>query len=180
MNIYFKTLVLNADYKPLSYFPLSVCDWKESIKAVFLEKVNVVSEYNEIVRSPSISIKIPSVIALKQFIICSRKPAFTRFNVFLRDEFRCQYCFSENNLTYDHIIPKSHGGKTTWNNVLTACSDCNTSKGNKTLQEAKLSPNSEPFEPTISFLQEKIKRYPPNYLHESWKDYLYWDIELEP
>ena len=158
MNIYFKTLVLNADYKPLSYFPLSVWDWKDTIKAVFLEKVSVVSEYNEIVRSPSISIKIPSVIALKQFIICSRKPAFTRFNVFLRDEFRCQYCFSENNLTYDHIIPKSHGGKTIWENVITACSGCNTSKGNKTLEEAKLLANKQPIEPTISFLQEKISK----------------------
>ena len=109
----FKTLVLNADYKPLSYFPLSICNWKESIKAVFLEKVSVVSEYNEIVRSPSIKIKIPSVIALKEFIICSRKPAFTRFNVFLRDEFECQYCSTKNNLTFDHILPKSKGGKTT-------------------------------------------------------------------
>ncbi len=81
MNIYFKTLVLNADYKPLSYFPLSVWDWKDTIKAVFLEKVSVVSEYNEIARSPSLSIKIPSVIALKQFVVCSKKPAFTRFNV---------------------------------------------------------------------------------------------------
>ena len=180
MNIYFKTLVLNADYKPLSYFPLSVWDWKDTIKAVFLEKVSVVSEYNEIARSPSLSIKIPSVIALKQFVVCSKKPAFTRFNVFLRDEFKCQYCSSENNLTYDHIIPKSHGGKTIWENVITACSGCNTSKGNKTLEEAKLLTNKQPIEPTISFLQEKIKKYPPNYLHESWKDYLYWDSELQP
>ena len=180
MNIYFKTLVLNADYKPLSYFPLSVWDWKDTIKAVFLEKVSVFSEYNEIARSPSLSIKIPSVIALKQFVVCSKKPAFTRFNVFLRDEFKCQYCSSENNLTYDHIIPKSHGGKTIWENVITACSGCNTSKGNKTLEEAKLLANKQPIEPTISFLQEKIKKYPPNYLHESWKDYLYWDSELQP
>ena len=119
----FKTLVLNADYKPLSYFPLSICNWKESIKAVFLEKVSVISEYNEIVRSPSIQIKIPSVIALKEYVICSRKPAFTRFNVFLRDEFKCQYCSARNNLTFDHILPKSKGGNTTWENVITACSD---------------------------------------------------------
>ena len=107
----FKTLVLNADYKPLSYFPLSICNWKDSIKAVFLEKVSVVSEYNEIVRSPSLEIKIPSVIALKEYVICSRKPAFTRFNVFLRDEFECQYCGDKSNLTFDHIIPKSKGVK---------------------------------------------------------------------
>ena len=141
----FKTLVLNADYKPLSYFPLSICNWKDSIKAVFLEKVSVVSEYNEIVRSPSLEIKIPSVIALKEYVICSRKPAFTRFNVFLRDEFECQYCGDKSNLTFDHILPKSKGGKTTWENVITACSDCNTSKGNKTLKEFKLSVNKEPF-----------------------------------
>tara|TARA_B100001123_G_scaffold441043_1_gene581446 strand:+ start:678 stop:1214 length:537 start_codon:yes stop_codon:yes gene_type:complete len=176
----FKTLVLNADYKPLSYFPLSVCNWKESIKAVYLDKVSVISEYNEIVRSPSIKIKIPSVIALKEYVICSRKPAFTRFNVFLRDGFECQYCGAENNLTFDHILPKSRGGKTTWENVITACSDCNTSKGNKTLKELKLSIDKEPFEPSISNLQEKIKKYPPNYLHDSWKDYLYWDTELQP
>ena len=180
MDISFKTLVLNADYKPLSYFPLSVWNWKESIKAVFLEKVDVVSEYNEIVSSPSISIKIPSVIALKQFIVCSRRPAFTRFNVFLRDEFECQYCTSKNTLTFDHIVPKSRGGKTSWNNVITACSECNTSKGNKTIEELKLFPNKKPFEPSVAFLQKKIKNYPPNYLHESWKDYLYWDSELEP
>ena len=105
MSLSFKTLVLNADYKPLTYFPLSVWDWKDSIKAVFLEKVNVVSEYKEVVRSPSISIKIPSVIALKQFIVCSRRPAFTRFNVFLRDEFECQYCLKNETLTFDHILP---------------------------------------------------------------------------
>ena len=176
----FKTLVLNADYKPLSYFPLSICNWKESIKAVFLEKVSVISEYNEIVRSPSIQIKIPSVIALKEYVICSRKPAFTRFNVFLRDEFQCQYCYAKNNLTFDHILPKSKGGNTTWENVITACSDCNTSKGNKTLKELKLSIDRKPFQPSISFLQKQIKKYPPNYLHDSWKDFLYWDTELEP
>ena len=133
MSLSFKTLVLNADYKPLTYFPLSVWDWKDSIKAVFLEKVNVVSEYKEVVRSPSISIKIPSVIALKQFIVCSRRPAFTRFNVFLRDEFECLYCLKNETLTFDHILPKSKGCKTTCENVITACSQCNSSKGNKTL-----------------------------------------------
>ena len=64
----FKTLVLNADYKPLSYFPLSICNWKESIKAVFLEKVSVISEYNEIVRSPSIQIKYQALLPLKNML----------------------------------------------------------------------------------------------------------------
>ena len=180
MNLSFKTLVLNADYKPLTYFPLSIWNWKDSIKAVFLEKVDVISEYKQVVRSPSISIKIPSVIALKQFIVCSRKPAFTRFNVFLRDKFECQYCLKNENLTFDHILPKSRGGKTTWENVVTACSKCNSSKGNKTLEESTCLPKREPFEPSIHYLQKRINNYPPNYLHDSWRDYLYWDSELIP
>ena len=77
-------------------------------------------------------------------------------------------------------MPKSKGGKTTWENVITACSECNTSKGNQTLKELRLSVNKESFEPSISFLQEKIRKYPPNYIHDSLKDYLYWDTELEP
>ena len=80
-------LVLNADFRPLSYFPLSVWSWQDAVKAVFLDRVNIVSEYEEEVRSPSFSMRLPSVIALKQYVPLSRKPAFTRFNVFLRDRF---------------------------------------------------------------------------------------------
>src|SRR5947207_10385875 len=85
-------LVLNADFRPLSYFPLSLWPWQESIKAVFLDRVNIVSQYDRVVHSPSFEMKLPSVIALKQFIPLTRRPAFTRFNVFLRDSFTCQYC----------------------------------------------------------------------------------------
>src|ERR1700746_3033580 len=85
-------LVLNADFRPLSYFPLSLWPWQESIKAVFLDRVNIVSQYDRVVHSPSFEMKLPSVIALKQFIPLNRRPAFPRFNVFLRDSFTCQYC----------------------------------------------------------------------------------------
>ena len=176
----FKTLVLNADYKPLSYFPLSICNWKESIKAVFLEKVSVVSEYNEIVRSPSIKIKIPSNISLKEYVICSRKPAFTRFNVFLRDEFECQYCGSGNELTFDHLLPRSRGGKTDWNNVVTACSICNVKKGGRLYEKSGMVLFNKPYSPSIEDLHNNGRNFPPNFLHDSWMDYLYWDVELEP
>ena len=176
----FKTLVLNADYKPLSYFPLSICNWKESIKAVFLEKVSVVSEYNEIVRSPSIKIKIPSVIALKSFVKPSTHPNFTRFNVFLRDKFSCQYCGDKNDLTFDHLLPKSKGGLTDWENVVTACSTCNVKKGGKLYNNCDLKLKKLPFVPTVDDLHKNGRNFPPNFLHESWMDYLYWDIELEP
>ena len=85
-------LVLNADYRPLSYYPLSLWSWQDAIKAVFLERVNIVSEYELKVHSPSFEMKLPSVVSLKTYIKPSRHPAFTRFNVFLRDRFRCQYC----------------------------------------------------------------------------------------
>ncbi len=84
-------LVLNADYRPLSYYPLSLWGWQDAIKAVFLERVNIVSEYDFKVRSPSFEMKLPSVVSLKTYIKPSRHPAFTRFNVFLRDRFQCQY-----------------------------------------------------------------------------------------
>ena len=85
-------LVLNADFRPLSYFPLSLWPWQEVVKAVFLDRVNIISEYENEVHSPSFTMRLPSVISLKEFVQQSRRPAFTRFNVFLRDRFRCQYC----------------------------------------------------------------------------------------
>ena len=85
-------LVLNADYQPLSYFPLSTWSWKDALKAVFLERVNVVSEYDQLVRSPSVKLKLPSVVSLKDYVPLPDNVAFTRFNVFLRDKFTCQYC----------------------------------------------------------------------------------------
>ena len=74
------SLVLNADYRPLSYFPLSVWSWKDTVKAVFLERVNIVEEYDQKVSSPSFEMKLPSIIALKDYVPHSHTPAFTRFN----------------------------------------------------------------------------------------------------
>ena len=80
---YSPTLVLNSDSRPLSYFPLSLWSWQDTIKAVFLNRVNILSEYEEVIHSPSFEIKLPSVISLKEYVQQSRDPAFTRFNVFL-------------------------------------------------------------------------------------------------
>ena len=98
-------LVLNADYTPLSYYPLSLWPWQTAIKAVFLERVDIVASYEREVHSPSLDMKIPSVIALRQFVRPSEHPAFTRFNLFLRDRFCCQYCGSPHHLTFDHVVP---------------------------------------------------------------------------
>ena len=82
---HFPALVLNADFRPLSYFPLSLWSWQDAVKAVFLDRVSVLNEYENEVRSPSMTMRLPSVIALKDYVPTSRRPAYTRFNVFLRD-----------------------------------------------------------------------------------------------
>jgi len=173
-------LVLNADYRPLSYFPLSLWGWQDAIKAVFLDRVNIVSEYDTVVRSPSFEMKIPSVVCLKSYVKPARFPAFTRFNVFLRDQFSCQYCGDKNDLTFDHLIPRSLGGRTTWDNVVTACSPCNLKKGGRLAEDCGMLPANEPHRPSVQELHSNGRSFPPNYLHESWQDYLYWDSELEP
>ena len=175
-------LVLNADFRPLSYFPLSVWSWQEAVKAVFLDRVNIVSEYDEEVHSPTFSMRLPSVIALKKYVPLARKPAFTRFNVFLRDRFSCQYCGDKpgtSELTFDHVIPRSRGGQTSWDNVVAACSDCNLTKGNRLPDVCGMIPTFDPVEPTNHRLQSNGRSFPPNFLHESWRDFLYWDSELE-
>lgn len=175
-------LVLNADFRPLSYFPLSVWSWQETVKAVCLDRVRIISHYDRVVRSPSFEMRLPSVISLKSYIAMARRPAFTRFNVFLRDRFICQYCgegFPAHDLTFDHLVPRSRGGWTTWENVVTACSCCNLTKGSRLPEEAQMFPRHQPTQPTTQMLRDNGRGFPPNYLHHSWRDFLYWDIELE-
>ena len=176
-------LVLNADYQPLSYYPLSVWDWQEAIKAIFLERVDVVSHYDRLIHSPGFEFRLPSVVALKQYIPQDRKPPFTRFNVFLRDRFSCQYCQKPapaHELTFDHLIPRSRGGRTSWGNIVTACTRCNLRKGNRLPGECGMHPMTKPYIPSSHQLRHNGRSFPPNYLHQSWLDYLYWDTELEP
>jgi len=176
-------LVLNADFRPLSYYPLSLWSWQETVKAVVSGRVNVVSVYERIVRSPSRAMPLPSVISLKEYIPVARRPAFTRFNVFLRDRFSCQFCgeaLPTHELTFDHLVPRSRGGRTVWENVVTACSPCNLAKGDQLPHEARMYPLVAPQQPTTFTLQENGRAFPPNYLHHSWRDFLYWDSELDP
>ena len=172
-------LVLNADYRPLSYYPLSLWSWQDSIKSVFLDRVTIVSNYHRVIRSPSFNMKLPSVIALKSFIKPQSNPNFTRFNVFLRDRFSCQYCGNGRELTFDHLLPRSKGGLTNWENVVTACSTCNVKKGGRLLKNSDMTLNQQPFKPSTEELHKNGKHFPPNFLHKSWMDYLYWDVELE-
>ncbi len=172
-------LVLNADFRPLSYFPLSLWPWQEAIKAAFLDRVMIVAEYDTLVHSPSIAMRLPSVVVLRDYVKPVRSPAFTRFNLFLRDQFTCQYCGSQGEMTFDHVVPRSRGGRTTWENVVAACGRCNLKKANLTMRQAGMALNRLPCRPDTGELQNKGRKFPPNHLHGSWMDFLYWDAELE-
>ncbi|HBV54529.1 MAG TPA: HNH endonuclease [Rhodobacteraceae bacterium] len=175
----YPALVLNADFRPLSYYPLSLWPWQEAVKAVFLDRVNILAEYQEVARSPSREMRIPSVVVLKEYVKPQKRVAFTRFNLFLRDEFSCQYCGSKGDLTFDHVVPRARGGITSWENVVAACSPCNLRKGSKSLRNSGLSLKKPPRQPGSEEMRNLGRKFPPNLLHDSWLDYLYWDAELD-
>ena len=167
-------LVLNADYTPLSYYPLSLWPWQTAIKSMFLERVDVVAHYDREVHSPSIALKLPSVIALRDYVRPNEYPAFTRFNLFLRDRFSCVYCGSRRELTFDHVIPRAHGGRTTWENVATACAPCNLRKGGRTPTEARM-----PLLTSQSALRVRLERVVLCHYAEAraeWRKYLFMDV----
>jgi 5-methylcytosine-specific restriction endonuclease McrA len=172
-------LVLNADYRPLSYYPLSTLTWQEAIKAVVMDRVDIVAEYEYVIGSPNHKIRAPSVVVLKDYVKPRTKVAFTRFNLFLRDEFTCQYCGSHINLTFDHVVPRAAGGVTSWQNVVAACQSCNLRKGSKTLKQMGMHLRQPAREPSTEMLRNIGRKFPPNHLHESWLDFLYWDAELD-
>ena len=172
-------LVLNADYRPLSYYPLSLWCWQDAVKAAFMDRVDIVAEYDQYVHSPTTRIKIPSVVVLKDYVKPQKRVAFTRFNLFLRDEFRCQYCGAKGDLTFDHVVPRAAGGVTSWQNVVAACSPCNLRKGSRPLHRTGLALRKPPRQPAAEELRNMGRKFPPGHLHESWMDFLYWDAELQ-
>ena len=172
-------LVLNADYRPLSYYPLSLWPWQEAVKAAYLDRVTILAEYDDVVRSPTTEIRIPSVVVLRDYVKPQKRVAFTRFNLFLRDEFCCQYCGATGDLTFDHVLPRARGGVTSWENVVAACSRCNLQKGSKLLMNSGMALRKSPIQPQAEQLKNQGRKFPPNFLHESWVDFLYWDAELE-
>lgn len=177
-----QTLVLNADYRPLSYHPLSLWSWKDAVSALLMGRVNLVEHYDRVVRSPSTELHVPSVVALKRYVTFNGRPAFTRYNIYLRDGFKCQYCgdrFPTPELTFDHVMPRSRGGLTEWTNVVAACAPCNMLKANRTPQEAGMPLIQDALEPSIRLLNQVARRVTPASVHHTWLDYLYWDSELE-
>ncbi|KAH8050819.1 HNH endonuclease [Aureococcus anophagefferens] len=129
----FNALVLNADYQPLSFLPLSVWSWQDAIKAAWQGRVDVVAEYDVTIRSASAAFAVPSVVELRNYEPRSIKaPRYSKRLLLLRDGYCCQYCrqrFHSSQLTADHVIPRAAGGKSSWDNVVASCMPCNHKKG---------------------------------------------------
>jgi 5-methylcytosine-specific restriction endonuclease McrA len=166
------TLVLNADGIPVSYLPLSTINWKESITYLWLDKVTVLEWYDDwIVRSSSWETRVPAVIMMKEMMRRRRTPRFSKTNIFLRDLHHCQYCetqFSKSILTLDHVLPLSKGGRTEWTNIVTACSPCNSRKGNSLVPK----PKRKPHQPDYFELVNKRKQLEFDIRHPSWETWL--------
>jgi len=164
------TLLLNADGNPLSVAPLSTLTWQESIKLVWLDRINVLEWHeNWQVHSPNITMTVPSVIMTREFVKQRVNTSFNRSNVYLRDNYICQYCkqmFSYKDLTLDHVIPKSKGGKTEWSNIVSACRKCNNDKASHT----HIKPYKQPRKPDFLQLVNGVNTVHID--HEIWLKYI--------
>ena len=179
-----RTLVLNADMQPLSWAPLSSWSWQEAVTAVMQRRVVQLKAYEEVtIRSAHAEFEVPAVVCLRRYHQRRAVP-FTRFNLFLRDEFRCQYCGCERSardLTFDHVIPRSRGGKSGFRNIVAACQACNLKKGNRTPERAGLRLLRPPRPPSPSEIDRVGRRLAVRHkdLHRTWLDFLYWDGAID-
>ena len=167
-----KTLVLNSDLRPLS-----VIDWERAISLVFANKVELLHNHEaKVVRSANREWGIPSVIKVKRWVkVRTMSLRFNKKNVFVRDNFICQYCFTPlkaKETTLDHIIPKSRGGTTNWRNVTTCCIPCNQYKSNRTPQEANMTLMRQPFIPKGLTMENLLDMIIDNETPPEWRFYL--------
>lgn len=140
-------LLLNADYSPLKIVP-----WHKAIFMYFNEKVDIVEDYTDYpIRSVNFTMNCPAVVVLRKYAkISDRRVTFSRTNVFSRDYYTCQYCGAQpgvNKLTFDHVNPRSRGGDTSWENILTSCYPCNSKKADRTPEEASMRMRKHPIKP---------------------------------
>jgi 5-methylcytosine-specific restriction endonuclease McrA len=174
-----QALLLNASYEPLK-----IVDWQKAITLWCQGKVEVIAVHDREIRSVSFTFKLPSVIRLLRFVRIKRRfdyVPFSRENIYTRDGDACQYCsqvFPRAELTFDHVVPVAQGGRKDWENIVTCCVDCNRRKGGRTPAEAGMHLVKVPRRPDSHMMRVTIKvglRSTP----ESWRDYLYWNMELD-
>ena len=172
-----RVLVLDQGYQPHR-----VISWERAVGMLFAGKVEVVEEYDEDIRSVSLTIKMPAVVRLLRALRHgARAVKFSRIHVAMRDEFRCQYCGRTDalrRLTYDHVVPRSQGGTACWGNIVMACRQCNGRKGSRTPEQAGMrllhAPVRPQWLPIVAFRIEGGATIP-----EAWRSWLYWHGALE-
>jgi len=164
------TLLLNASYEPLS-----VISWQRAMTLYFLEKVEVLSEYDDRdINSVSKRFRMPSVVRLLKYVRRRYMGIkFSRQNIYARDNYRCQYCGDRppvSELSFDHVHPRSKGGKTCWENIVACCVTCNRKKGGRCPEEANMPLLKTPIKPrSMAQLSVHVhKHQPPG----DWLDYL--------
>lgn len=173
------TLVLNASYEPMR-----VVSWERAICMWLDEKVEILATYSERVYDALKDWcgKMPAVVRLLKYVSLSVKTVkFSRINVFGRDHFSCQYCGIQpgtSSLTYDHVVPKSRGGATRWENIVTCCIQCNWKKADRTPEEAGMKLLQKPHTPDRKPLMRRMVFDIPH-TPDEWRSYLYWQTELE-
>ena len=155
--------------------PHSATDWKEAIVLTYTKKATVLEEYEATVSSPSMTLQIPAVVLLRKHLSrLKHEVKFSRSNVYQRDGYRCQFCgdeFAARDLTYDHVIPRSRGGRTTWENIATSCKPCNSRKDDRTPHEAGMRLLSQPVKPKSLPLSATIFVL-PKHVPKLWLPYL--------
>jgi len=166
------TLILNASYEPLSVLPLSTIPWQRTMKLLVLDRISVLAHYDDwIVRSQKLAMPVPALAITKEYFDFKKAVRYSKSNIYLRDLYTCQYCgdtFDKKDLTIDHVIPRSHGGKTTWDNCVAACNDCNLAKGNKMVMK----PLRQPFKPDPHYMAFTMKDKVVKIKHPSWEEFL--------
>ena len=164
-----RTLLLNASFQPLKVIP-----WRKAVVLLFLDKVEVIENYDREIRSVSQTLQLPAVIRLLKYVHWEKgQVKLSRETIFQRDHYTCQYCSTRlpsHKLTCDHVIPRSKGGKTTWENVVSACLPCNTKKGSHTLEKIGISLRKKPIKPDwFQFLALSLQAGDD---HPAWRIYL--------
>jgi len=162
-----RTLLLSQSYEPIA-----TISWQRAICLLMLGKVEIVEEYDRSVRSVSVVFKMPAVVRLVNAFRRHKKGVkFSKQNVFARDRWKCQYCGIKKpatELTYDHVVPRSRGGKTCWENIVTSCSECNSKKGNRTPQQAGMRLKRVPVRPDwVPVFAVQVSRDMP----DAWRNY---------
>lgn len=182
-------LVLNADYRPLTVWPLSLEPVRDSMVTLYKKKAVIVEDWGDVYRTSRASYPVPKVIALTEYVNVHATPKFCRRSVYLRDRYCCQYCgdkFDTRDLTFDHVQPRSRGGQTTWENVLTCCIPCNVRKRDRLVDHGarrgsltSLRPLKLPRQPTSYELLKAGIELLDDTVKEDFASYLYWNAELK-